>query len=272
MTNILQLEHVTYAYDRERLALDDVSLTIKKGERIAVIGNNGAGKSTFFLTCNGVLQPRSGEVLYSGEKINHRKREDLSRLRRAVGIVFQDADNQIIASTVPGEISFGPMNLGLSKEEVAQRVEAAIDDMHLEAFRNRAPQYLSGGEKKRVSIADILAMHPEIILFDEPTASLDPQNSRLLEETLNRLSKTGITLVVSTHDMDLALRFADRVLVFSGGKLLCDATPEQVFQNDALLAEAGLQKPTLFQVAQMLGISSCPKDLQALQTELEKHQ
>ena len=266
---LLALEDVVFSYPDGEPALNGISISIHPGERIAVLGNNGAGKSTFFLVCNGILRPQQGRLYLSGEELRYTKSE-LMALRRKVGIVFQDADSQIIASTVESEISFGPMNLRLPLEEVEQLVDEAVAQMDLDAYRQRAPQYLSGGEKKRVSIADILAMRPEIILFDEPTASLDPKNTALLEETLEKLSDAGITLVVSTHDVDFAYRFADRAVVFSSGRIVADAPPVEVFADEQVVREAGLKRPLLFDAARLvqqafpqLPQDAAPKTLEA---------
>ena len=265
---LLSLEDVVFSYPDAEPALDGVSIAIHRGERIAVLGNNGAGKSTFFLVCNAILRPQHGALYSDGERIQYTKKE-LTALRKKVGIVFQDADSQIIASTVESEISFGPMNLRLPREAVEQLVDEAVEQMDLETYRQRPPQYLSGGEKKRVSIADILAMHPEIILFDEPTASLDPKNTALLEGTLERLSAAGITLVVSTHDVDFAYRFATRAVVFSAGRIVADAAPEAVFSDEEVIRTAGLKRPILFDAARLVqravpGIdqSAAPKTLE----------
>ena len=214
---ILQLENVSYAYPDGPLAVNNLSVSIQKGERIAVLGRNGAGKSTFFLPCNGILEPDHGKVYCDGKAVS-RKKKDLLELHRRVGIVFQEAENQILAVTVEGEVSFGPINLGLPMDAVQRRTEAASEAMGLEEYADRSPQYLSGGEKKRVTIADILAMVPDVILLDEPTASLDPENAARLEQILDELTRAGIALAVSTHDVDFAARFADRGLVFAGGQ------------------------------------------------------
>ena len=216
---------------------------------MAVLGRNGAGKSTFFLLCNGVLEPKSGTIFCAGKAVT-RKKQDLLELRRRVGIVFQEAENQILAVTVEGEVSFGPLNLGLSLPEVEHRTADALTAMGLEGYAQRSPQYLSGGEKKRVTIADILAMEPDLILLDEPTSSLDPENVTRLEEILDRLTQAGIALLVSTHDVDFAARFAKRGLVFSNGRLTKDAPMEQIFSDSALLEQAGLRKPWLWQAAE----------------------
>ena len=250
-TPLLSLRDVVFSYPDAQPALNGISLDIRRGERIAVLGNNGAGKSTFFLVCNGILRPQQGRVYACGREIRYTKQE-LTALRRMVGIVFQDADNQIIASTVESEISFGPMNLRLPQKEVETLVDQAVEQMDLSTYRQRAPQYLSGGEKKRVSIADILAMRPEMILFDEPTASLDPRNTALLEQTLERLGAAGITLVVSTHDVDFAYRFADRVVVFNSGKIVADAASDTVFSDETVIRTAGLKRPVLFEAARMV--------------------
>lgn len=246
---ILQARDLRYSYDGERMALEGVSMEIARGERIAVMGANGAGKSTFFLHLNGVLSPHSGEVLCHGTAV---KRKTVNELRRRVGIVFQNADDQIIASTVRQEVAFGPMNLKLPREEVLERVEEALDYMDLSAYAGRPPHYLSGGEKKRVSIADIIAMHPEIIIFDEPTASLDPMNAALLEGVLDRLSGEGKTILLSTHDVDFAYRWAERLVVFHDGRIIADAEPLAVFRDAEVLRRAHLRRPMLLDIYEAL--------------------
>lgn len=251
MEELLRIEGIRFRYDHNATALDDVSLTFYKGERVAVLGNNGAGKSTFFRCCNSVLRPESGKILLNGQEITDNK-QDIIRLRQAVGLVFQEPDSQIIAGTVEDEISFGPMNLQLAHSEVLTRVTDSMELMNLCGFEKRAPQYLSGGEKKRVTIADILAMRPQLILLDEPTASLDPDHVERLEATLDELSNAGITLAVSTHDVDFAYRFSNRAVVFCGGKIIADDDMEKVFSSDDILAAARLKKPLIFEVAKQL--------------------
>lgn len=248
-TPILKVENLHFAYNDEKNALDGVDLEIFEGEKIAVLGSNGAGKSTFFLNINGVLNPEKGQIFYRGERITKKKLNDL---RKNVGIVFQDADNQIIASTVMAEVSFGPMNLRLPREEVVRRVDKALEYMNISDFKERPPHYLSGGEKKRVSIADIIAMESEVIIFDEPTASLDPQNAAMLEEVLDKMGREGKTMLISTHDVDFAYRWADRAIVFAGGKIIADDTPLHVFQQEEILERANLKHPMLFDVYNIL--------------------
>lgn len=246
---VLEVRDLHFSYNDEKHALNGVDVKIYEGEKIAVLGSNGAGKSTFFLSINGVLKPHAGEVIYWGEKITKKR---LNHLRKNVGIVFQDADNQIIASTVMSEVAFGPMNLKLPREEVLRRVDKALDYMNITEFRDRPPHYLSGGEKKRVSIADIIAMESEVIIFDEPTAALDPLNAQMLEEVLRKMGEEGRTILISTHDVDFAYRWAERVLVFHQGKIIADDTPLRVFQQEELLKKANLRHPMLYDVCEIL--------------------
>lgn len=260
---ILQAESLCFSYDGGRDALAGVSLGVRAGERVAVLGCNGAGKSTFFLCLNGVLTPETGTIRLYGQPIG---KKEWNRLREHVGVVFQNADDQIIASSVEAEISFGPMNLRLPETEVRRRVDAAVDYMGLDSYRRRPPHYLSGGEKKRVTIADILAMESEVILFDEPQASLDPAGAELLETVLARLSDSGKTLLISTHDMDFAFRWATRCVVFSEGRIIADGAPEPVFRDDGVLAQAGLRRPAMLDVFETLrarglvtAAAACPR-------------
>lgn len=254
---ILQVRDLQYAYSDEKMALKGVDLDIRQGERIAVMGSNGAGKSTFFLNINGVLQSEHGEIFYRGQKMTKKTMNDL---RKNVGIVFQDADSQIIASTVQSEVSFGPMNLKLSRNDVRDRVDEALSYMNLTDFRHRPPHYLSGGEKKRVSIADIIAMHPEIIIFDEPTAALDPVNADMLEEVLEKMAQEGKTIMISTHDVDFAYRWAERVVVFCDGKIIADDAPLAVFSNETIIRQANLKRPMMLDIFETMREKGLVKD------------
>ncbi len=251
MEELLRLERISYTYAEGAAALKEVSLAFHKGERVAVLGRNGAGKSTFFRCCNGVLRPQSGRILLNGREIT-RKNQDVLALRQAVGLVFQEPDSQIIAGTVEDEISFGPMNLKLGEREVMRRVKDSIGRMNLSGYERRAPQYLSGGEKKRVSIADILAMKPQIILLDEPAASLDPENVALLEATFDELTGAGIALVICTHDVNFAYRFAQRAVVFNEGRVVADDDIDAVFESEDVIKATRLGRPLLFEAAKLL--------------------
>lgn len=266
MDEILRFERVWYRYEEGRMALTDFSVTIRAGERIAVLGENGAGKSTFFLLANGVLRPEKGTVLWNGIPIG-RDVKSLNALRKGVGLVFQDPDVQILAGTVAEEISFGPVNLGLSLAQVSRRVEAALDTFALQPYRDRAPQSLSGGEKKRVTLADAAAMDPQLLLLDEPASSLDPVHARQLEEYLALLSRRGLALMVATHDVDFAWRWADRVLVFHNGTLAADGGPAQIFEQEELLRRCGLEQPVLIRIARILGLKRAPRTVEELEQE-----
>lgn len=256
--SILKIEDLHYTYGNGKSALDGVSVNIYEGEKIAIIGSNGSGKSTFFLNIDGVLKAERGKIFYRDIVIN---KKNLKELRKNIGIVFQDADNQIIASTVKAEVGFGPMNLKLPKEEVLKRIDEALEYMNISHLKDRPPHYLSGGEKKRVSIADIIAMKSEIIIFDEPTAALDPLNAMMLEEVLCKLGAEGKTMLISTHDVDFTYRWAERVLVFCEGKIIADGSPLEIFQNTEVLKRANLKQPTLLEVYEALVEKQLLKDI-----------
>lgn len=273
--HIVSVRNLRYSYGGEREILKGINVDIEEGQRVAVTGTNGAGKSTFFLNLNGVLEADEGEIYFRGKKMT-REKKDLMELRRGIGIVFQDADNQIIATTVMGEVSFGPMNLRLPKEEVESRVNEALEYMNISDFKERAPHYLSGGEKKRVTIADIIAMHSEVMIFDEPTAALDPVNVIALEAVLEKLYRQGKTILVSTHDLDFAYRWAERIIVFFDGQIIADGVPEEVFRNEEVLKQANLKKPTMLEVAEILAEKNLgldknqyPKNVSELRNMLE---
>jgi len=245
---LLSVKKLCFGYG-ETPILKEVSLSIFSGEKIAVMGPNGAGKSTFLLNINGVLSPDEGEIYLERQKI---ERRNINDLRKNVGFVFQNADDQIIASTVYSEISFGPINLKLSKDEVKKRVENAMEYLDLTKMAERPPHYLSGGEKKRVSIADIIAMKARIMIFDEPMAALDCINEENVEEILSKLHEIGTTLIVATHDSDFAYRFADRIIVFSDGHVIADDIPEKIFSDETILKKSHLKKPMLLEIRKAL--------------------
>lgn len=254
---ILEIRNGTFSYEEGRYAIHNINLEINAGEKIAIIGNNGAGKSTFFLALNGVIRLEEGKIYFHGKILDY-KRKSLIELRKKVGMVFQNPDDQIIASTVEGEISFGLFNVGMSKDLVRKKVDMIMEELNLMEHSQRPPHFLSGGEKKRVSIADVLVMEPEVILFDEPTASLDSKNSCIFKEQIEELHKKGVTLVVSTHDMNFVWEWADRVVVFSNGEIIADDIPELIFSNDSVVATASLQKPILYELGIGRKISKNP--------------
>nr|WP_276008738.1 ABC transporter ATP-binding protein [Aequitasia blattaphilus] len=232
-------------------SLENVSLTIRKGQKIAVMGANGSGKSTFFLCCNGILKPEKGVLFFHGQPVDYSKK-GLQRLRSKVGIVFQNPDNQLLSASVYQEISFGVLNLGFSKEEAKERVEQVMEEFSITPFRNRPTHALSGGEKKQVSIADILVMEPEVVLMDEPTAALDPKHTKLVYQVIEELSENGITVIVATHDVDYACQWADEIIVMEKGRVLAQDVPQKIFTSRELLKKANLEIPMVIRVTQYL--------------------
>jgi cobalt/nickel transport system ATP-binding protein len=248
---ILEVKNLCHRYPHlDSNALDEINLKIFKGERVAVLGANGAGKSTLFKHLNGILRPLSGEVMVKGEKIT---KKNVRTCRETVGIVFQDPDDQVLAPSVEEDIAFGPINMGLSRKEVETRVKEALEMVGLKGFEERAPHHLSGGQKKLVAIAGILAMRPEVIVLDEPTAGLDPLSSaRILELIMKMNRELGITLLLSTHDVDVVPYFAERVFVLHHGKLEADGSPDEIFNDPELLRKAHLRLPRVAEVFEML--------------------
>ena len=254
---ILEARHVSYSYGSgETPSLKDLSLSIRRGRRTAVMGANGSGKSTFFLCCNGILRPDEGQIYYNDQPLSYRKK-DLLSLRENVGIVFQDPDMQLFCASVYQEISFGPLNLGLPREEAAREVEAVIRRLGITPFRHRPAHALSGGQKKQVALADILVMHPELLILDEPFAALDPSHVHIIRDMIRDLEKDSspsgpLTVVIATHDTDFALEWADEVILFSEGQVLAQGAPASVLTDRELLARASLDLPGVIKVFESL--------------------
>ncbi|MCC2864988.1 MAG: ATP-binding cassette domain-containing protein [Clostridiales Family XIII bacterium] len=244
---IVRAEDVSYTYEDGTQALKGISLTVRAGERVAVMGANGSGKSTFFLHLNGILKPQEGRIFIGGKPIDY-SRKGLLEVRKKVGIVFQNPDNQLFSASVKQEISFGILNLGASETEAEKQVEQVMEELEINPFAHKPTHFLSGGQKKRVSIADILVMGPELILLDEPAAALDPKHARMIDGIVDQLSRRGITILLSTHDVERALIWADRVVLFDEGVIAGEGSPEEIFRNDALLKQTNLEKPTVFQI------------------------
>ena len=254
---ILEARHVSYSYGSgEEPSLKDLSLSIRRGRRTAVMGANGSGKSTFFLCCNGILRPDEGQIYYDGQPLSYRKR-DLLSLREKVGIVFQNPDTQLFCASVYQEISFGPLNLGLSREEAAKEVEAVIRRLGITPFRHRPAHALSGGQKKQVALADILVMYPELLILDEPFAALDPGHIRIIRDMIRDLerdrSPSGpLTVVIATHDADFALEWADEVILFREGQVLAQGDAASILTDQKLLELAGFELPAVIKVFESL--------------------
>lgn len=223
-------------------ALDDCSVMIPKGQRVAIIGRNGSGKSTLFLHSNGILKPQSGQVLLDGQPLNY-SRKGLKQIRQRVGIVFQQASNQLFSANVAQDISFGPLNLGLDENEVRRRIDEVAKLCELDNLLDRPTHALSGGQQARVALAGVLAMRPEVLLIDEPTATLDPLMRRQLFAIFDALHQNGTTLILATHEIEVAFRWADFVVVLDQGKVLLADSAEKVHQNEDLLRSIGLYEP-----------------------------
>jgi cobalt/nickel transport system ATP-binding protein len=243
-TELLALDEVHYRYLDRFVALDGVSLTVRRGEKLALLGANGCGKSTLLKILDGLLFPDAGTFRAFGAEVTERSLEDeqLSRgFRSRVGFVFQNSDAQVFSPTVREEIAFGPLNMGLEREEVERRIADTLTMLSIEGLADRAPYQLSGGQKKRVAIASVLVMNPEVLIFDEPTASLDPRTQQWLVELIVTLNRAGKTIVLATHDLATLDALADRCVVFSEEHtLVAEGTPSEIVTDHALLRSVNL--------------------------------
>ena len=246
MSEIIRAEHLAYTYpgvdDTPGVAVfEDMNLTVEEGTFVAILGTNGCGKSTLAKHFNSILLPTGGKVYVCG--IDTSNEERIMTVRRNVGMVFQNPDNQIVANVVEEDVAFGPENLGISSPEIRHRVNKALKQVGMYEYREHAPHLLSGGQKQRIAIAGIIAMEPKCIVLDEPTAMLDPRGRREVIETIGRLNREkGITVVLITHHMDEAAK-AQRVVVLHKGKVAADGTPKEVFSQVQLLHDIGLAAP-----------------------------
>ena len=276
---ILKAEDLCFSYEegQEEKALNGLSLEIRRGQKVAVMGSNGSGKSTFFLCCNGIHRPDSGRLFFDGKEVTY-DRKSLLALRSKVGIVFQDPDNQLFSASVFQEISFGILNLGVSQEQARQEVEQIIDYLEITPFRDKPAHALSGGQKKQVSIADSLVMHPELIILDEPAAALDPKHTAMVKKIVDKLTENGITVLMATHDVNYAYEWADEVLLFHRGKLLSHGCPEKLFRQTDLLHTTNLEQPGVLRLFDNLQAAKLlpedlpvPRNLQELERCLLAH-
>ncbi len=244
MDNIIEIKNVTFQYTEENKlfsAVNNLSLNIERGSFTVILGHNGSGKSTLAKLLNGLNKPTSGDVLVDGVNTKEVKKE--LEIKRKVGLVFQNPDNQIVASIVEEDVAFGPENLGLAPEVIRQRVDDALKAVRMFEFKDSTPHRLSGGQKQRIAIAGIIAMTPDCLVLDEPTAMLDPKGRTEIIETLIRLNKEkNITIVLITHYMEEAEK-ADRVLVMNDGEIIKDGTPKEIFKDVESLKAVGLAVP-----------------------------
>jgi len=239
--HIVEVEHLTFAYPDGTPAVRDVSFRIEHGEAVAVVGANGAGKSTLLLHLNGYHTPSRGKVRIGDFPLT---RKTVAQVRRSVGMVFQDPDDQLFMPTVREDVAFGPLNLGLPDDEVRERVDQTLALVGAEHLAGRPPFRLSGGEKRAVAIASVLAMAPDILVMDEPSAGLDPHARRQLIKLLNRFHHTRI---IATHDLDLVLDVCGRTIVLHEGEITADGPTAEIFGNEELLARSRLEKPLRMQ-------------------------
>jgi cobalt/nickel transport system ATP-binding protein len=248
--NVIEITDISFAYPDGHKALDRVSLSVAAGERVAVLGPNGAGKTTLFQMFNGLLRPNAGQVVVDGSPV---VREHLRTVRRKVGMVFQDSDDQLFNNTVYREVAYGLANMKVPEDELDATVKWALDVVDMRDFIDKTPFNLSGGEKKRIALASVLSMKPQILVLDDPTSALDPKASNNLVELLIKLNHDlGITLIFATHDVDIVPLLADRVVLMEHGGIQFSGTPSEAFQERDLLRRLGLRLPLIARLAELL--------------------
>lgn len=249
---MIRVEKVTYEYgsygdENHLIAVNDVSMTVKKGEYLVILGHNGSGKSTLAKLMNGLLLPTKGDIFVNG--MNTKDEDKIWHIRETAGMVFQNPDNQLVATIVEEDVAFGPENLGLPSDEIRRRVDKALEIVEMSEYQKHAPHLLSGGQKQRVAIAGILAMNPECIILDEPTAMLDPTGRKEIIATLRKLNeKENKTIIHITHHMDEAVE-ADRIIVMEKGKIVMEGTPKDIFCQVDKVKELGLDVPQVTELA-----------------------
>ena len=256
--HLLEFQNVFYTYDEEEkdsFAVKDISFTVDKGEYVVILGHNGSGKSTLAKLSNSIFVPTGGRVLVDGMDTSDEKNE--FRIREKVGVVFQNPDNQIVASIVEEDVAFGPENLGIEPKIIRERVDNALKAVGMYDYRLHETHRLSGGQKQRIAIAGMIAMLPECIVFDEPTAMLDPQGRREVIATARKLNSEGMSIVLITHFMEEAV-FADKVIVVDGGRILAEGTPREIFAQTEMLISCGLDVPDTVKLALLLKEKGVP--------------
>ncbi|KZX14486.1 energy-coupling factor transporter ATP-binding protein EcfA3 [Methanobrevibacter cuticularis] len=249
--NIIEAKNIVYEYPDGTEALKHIDFKVEKGDIVALLGPNGAGKSTLFLHFNGILEPASGEILIDNKRLKY-DRKSLLKVRQKIGIVFQNPDDQLFAPTVEEDVAFGPLNIGLSQEEAKKRVEDSLKKVGMEGFEKKPPHHLSGGQKKRIAIAGILAMGPEVMILDEPTSGLDPKGASKILKLLYKLNDEGMTIIISTHDVDLVPIYAKKINVINKGKIIKEGTPHEVFDDVDIIRKANLRLPRIAHLVEIL--------------------
>jgi cobalt/nickel transport system ATP-binding protein len=246
----IETMNLSHTYPDGTKAIENINFSVERGKNIAILGPNGAGKSTLLHHFNGLLMPTSGKVNVLGKEVT---KQNLDEIRQKVGLVFQDPDDQLFARTVALDVAFGPTNLKLSKAEIEQRVKWALEVTDLKGLENKSPSNLSGGQKRRASIAGVLAMKPEIIILDEPMSNLDPKTSSKVLKLLMELNKElGLTLIIATHDVDLVPLFADEICILNKGQILMQGPPQEIFSQADLLRSVDLRLPRITHLFEIL--------------------
>ncbi|MDR2830248.1 MAG: ATP-binding cassette domain-containing protein [Methanobrevibacter sp.] len=249
--NVIEAKNITYKYPDGTTALNNINFKVEKGDIVSLLGPNGAGKSTLFLHFNGIFTPTSGEIFINEKKLEQDKKS-LLEARQTVGIVFQNPDDQLFAPTVEEDIAFGPLNLEKSLEETKKLVESSLKKVGMEGFEKKPPHHLSGGQKKRIAIAGILAMSPEIMILDEPTSGLDPKGASQILRLLYGLNKEGITIIISTHDVDLVPLYSKKINVMEHGAIVKKGSPKEVFGDINIIRSSNLRLPRITHLAEIL--------------------
>lgn len=268
MNKIIEVKNAAFEYsdgEKKKSVIKDMSVSFEKGSFTVILGHNGSGKSTLAKLLNGLYKPDSGDVFVDG--INTRDEKNEIEIKRRVGMVFQNPDNQLVASIVEDDVAFGPENLGLTPEETEKRVDDALKAVDMFEFKKKTPHHLSGGQKQRIAIAGVIAMMPECIVLDEPTAMLDPKGRKEIIESVERLNREkGITVILITHFMEEAQN-ADRVIVMDDGSIIADSTPKDVFSDIGLLKRAGLDVPQTTELLYLLKENGVNVKTQAISIE-----
>lgn len=257
MSNIIELEDLYYNYKDGTEALRGLSLYVRQGEKVALLGPNGAGKSTLLLHLNGIHLPQRGRVAVMGQELGPKNRK---WVRTQVGLVFQDPDDQVFSTTVGEDVAFGPRNMDLGSQEVESRVANALEAVGMSLYRDKAPHHLSYGQKKRVAIAGVLAMNPGVIVLDEPMSYLDPAGKESLLQILDRLQQRGATIIMATHDVDVAAEWAHRLIILKGGKTLAQGDTS-LLGDEELVREARLSLPTVAKIFLQVPLNISPLPL-----------
>jgi cobalt/nickel transport system ATP-binding protein len=249
---IFRLENLSHRYSDGTLALNEVSLNFTRGDRIALLGTNGSGKTTLLNHLIGILKPTSGNIYFEDKPLAY-DAKSLLNLRKRVGFVFQDPNDQLFAPSVKQDVAFGPLNLGYTPKHVKELVDNALATVGMTEFADKPPHFLSGGQKKRVALAGVLAMQPEVIIMDEPTSGLDPMATSSILHLLLRLTKeNGITLLLATHDVDIVPLFANKLCILDKGKVVSEGTPKASFSNTELIRKVSLRSPRIAHLFEVL--------------------